>query len=64
MKTSELRDKSVEDLQKEHLSVLKELFNLRMQKSSGQPPQGKLFRTAKLTIARIKTLLLQKGVRI
>lgn len=64
MKTSELREKSVEDLRKEHLSVLKELFNLRMQKSSGQPPKAKLFRDAKLTIARIKTLLLQKGVRI
>lgn len=61
MKAKELREKSTEELQKELLSILRELFNLRVQKGSGQPPKPHLFKKAKLNIARIKTVLKEKG---
>lgn len=64
MKVTELRSKSVEELLKEKLALLKELFNLRMQKSVGQPPKPHLFRKVKLMIARIKTILHEKGYRV
>jgi len=36
MKASELRNKSVAELEEELLSLRKEQFNLRMQKATGQ----------------------------
>lgn len=61
MKATELRDKSVVELGKELLALLKERFNLRMQKGAGQPPKSHLFKRVKLGIARIKTILKEKG---
>jgi large subunit ribosomal protein L29 len=61
MKVSELREKSVEDLTKELLALMKERFNLRMQKGAGQPLKSHLFKKVKLGIARIKTILKEKG---
>lgn len=61
MKATELRKKSVEELTKELLALLKERFNLRIQKGTGQPPKGHLFKKVKLDIARIKTILKEKG---
>jgi large subunit ribosomal protein L29 len=61
MKANELRNKSVDELNKELLASLRELFNLRIQKGTGQPPKGHLFKKAKSTIARIKTILTEKG---
>ena len=46
MKASELREKSVDDLNKELMELLREQFNLRMQKGTGQlarPHQMNLF---------------------
>ncbi len=62
MKASELRAKSVDELKTELLNLLKEQFNLRMQKSMGQPPKSNLFKQVKSGIARIKTLLTEKAV--
>lgn len=64
MKASELRKKSVEELAKELLALLKERFNLRIQKGSGQTPKAHLFKKVKLDIARIKTILKEKGSRV
>lgn len=64
MKASELRNKSIEELSKELLALLRERFNLRIQKGTGQPPKGHLFRKVKLDIARIKTILKEKGSRV
>ena len=64
MKASELRNKSVEELNKELFALLKELFNLRMQKGVGQPSKAHLFKKVKLDIARIKTILHEKGARV
>jgi large subunit ribosomal protein L29 len=42
MKATELRDKSVEELNKELIDLLKEQFNLRMRKATGQLNQSHL----------------------
>ncbi len=62
MKTSELREKSVDELQSEMTALLKEQFNLRMQRGSGQDVKPHLFKNAKRGVARIKTLINQKAV--
>jgi len=59
MKASELKDKSVEELQAELLGLLREQFNLRMQQSSGQLAQTHLLREVRRNIARVKTVISQ-----
>ena len=61
MKASELRGKSVEELNKELLGLLKEQFNLRLRKSTGQLNQSHLIRQNRRDIARIKTVLTKKA---
>lgn len=61
MKASELREKSVEDLNKQLIELLKEQFNLRMQKSTGQLSQTHLTGQVRRDIARVKTLLTEKA---
>ena len=61
MKTSELKDKSVEELQTTLVSLTKDQFNFRMQKSTGQLGQTHLLKTVKKDIARVKTVLNQKS---
>ena len=61
MNTSELKSKSIKELQGELLALLKEQFNLRIQRGVGQQaPQSHLFRKARRQIARIKTILREK----
>ena len=60
MKMSELKDKSVEDLNTELVEQLKSQFKLRMQLSTGQLEQTHLLKQTRRDIARIKTLLKQK----
>ena len=57
MKATELRDKSVEELNKELIDLLKEQFNLRMQQATGQQAQTHQFGAIRRDIARIKTVL-------
>jgi large subunit ribosomal protein L29 len=61
MKTNELREKSVEDLNKELLDLRSEQFKLRMQKSTGQLGQSHLLKQNQRDIARVKTVLTQKA---
>ena len=61
MKANELREKSVEELNTQMMSLLKEQFNLRMRKSTGQLNQGHLLRNVRRDIARVKTVLNQKA---
>ncbi len=61
MNTVELREKSVDELNQELLDLLKEQFNLRMQKSSGQLAQSHLLGQVRRDIARIKTVLNEKA---
>jgi large subunit ribosomal protein L29 len=60
MKASELRDKSVEELNGELLKLREEQFKLRMAKSTGQLGQTHLLKLTKQDIARVKTALNQK----
>ena len=62
MKASELRDKSVEELQGELKAQLETQFKLRMQKSTGQLAQTHKMNETRKNIARIKTVLNQKAV--
>jgi len=61
MKASELREKSVEELNGVLLDQLKEQFKLRLQASTGQLTQSHLLTQASKDIARIKTALSQKA---
>jgi large subunit ribosomal protein L29 len=61
MKASELRNKSTDELNQELLGLLKEQFNLRLRKSTGQLNQSHLLRQTRRDIARIKTVLTQKA---
>ena len=60
MKANELRSKSVDELKQEHLLLLKEQFNLRMQKSSGQLSKTHEVRRVRKTIAKVLTVLNEK----
>ncbi len=62
MKAIELRDKSLEELQTSLLTLLKDQFNLRMQKATGQLAQSHLLRQVRRDIARVKTVLNEKQV--
>jgi large subunit ribosomal protein L29 len=61
MNAKELRQKSAEELQTELVATLKEQFNLRMQRVMGQPPKPQLLSQARLKVARIKTIMTEKG---
>lgn len=60
MKASELREKSVNELQMELDSQLEAQFKLRMQLSTGQLQQTHKMKEVRRDIARIKTLLNEK----
>lgn len=61
MKGSELSEKTVEELNGDLLSQLKEQFKLRMQASTGQLTQTHLLSQVRKDVARIKTVLRQKA---
>jgi large subunit ribosomal protein L29 len=60
MKTTELRKKTTDQLNSELEALLKEQFNLRMQKGVGQTPAPHLFGNVRKQIARVKTILTEK----
>ena len=60
MKASELREQSVEELQKTLLTLTKDQFRYRMEQSTGQLGQSHLLKAVKKDIARVKTLLVEK----
>ncbi len=60
MNANELREKSSEELNKTLLVLLKEQFNLRMQKGLGEMPRPHLLKQVRRDIARIKTMMSEK----
>ncbi|PCI22094.1 MAG: 50S ribosomal protein L29 [Piscirickettsiaceae bacterium] len=60
MKASELREKTVADLNNLLLELRKEQFNLRMQSATGQLNQVDQFGKVRGDVARIKTVLNEK----
>ena len=61
MLAKELRDKSVDDLKADLLSLKKEQFNLRFQAASGELENTARMRVVRRDIARIKTVMRQKS---
>lgn len=61
MKASELREKSVAELNEELKGLLREQFNLRMQQGTGQLSQPHRVKVVRRDIARIKTILTEKA---
>ena len=55
MKASELRDKSQTELRETLNELLKEQFNLRMQRGTGQLARPHLMKEVRRNIARVKT---------
>lgn len=60
MNTKDLRGKDVAELETLKLEILREHFNLRMQKGSGQLSQKHLLRNARRNVARIETIITEK----
>ena len=60
MKIEEYRKKTNEELKNELNNLVKERFNLRIQRGSGLNPKPHLFAINKKSIARIKTILNEK----
>ena len=61
MKAAELRTRNPSELQELLLELLREQFNLRMQKGSGQLGNPSRFKAVRREIARIKTVLNEKA---
>jgi large subunit ribosomal protein L29 len=57
MKANELRKKSAVELKTELQGLLREQFNLRMQKGTGQLSSPARFKAVRKDIARVKTVL-------
>ncbi len=60
MKANDLRAKDASELNKELTEKLREQFNLRMQRGSGQLTRTHQLKEVRRTIARIKTILNEK----
>ncbi|NVJ51673.1 MAG: 50S ribosomal protein L29 [Gammaproteobacteria bacterium] len=61
MKATDLREKSVDELNAELVALSKEQFNLRMQHATGQLDQTHQLKQVRRNIARVKTVLNQKA---
>jgi len=63
MKASELKKKSVAELHQELLSLSKAQFGLRMQLATQQLGNTSQLNKVRRDIARVKTVLTEKGVQ-
>ena len=63
MKASELRTKSVDELKKELLDLLKAQFGLRMQIATQQLSNTSQMSKVRGDIARVRTLIREKAVQ-
>lgn len=61
MRANELKQKSVAELNQELESLLREGFNLRMQKGTGRLTQTHQLRSNRRNIARVKGILKEKA---
>ena len=61
MIASELKEKSVDELQAELVELRKEQFNLRMQRATAQTEQTHTLKNVRRDVARVKTVLNQKN---
>jgi len=63
MSAKMLKDKSIDELNQQLLDLLREQFNLRMQKGMGESPRPHLYKKVRREIARVKTMINQKEQR-
>ena len=63
MKASELRAKTAADLDQELTDLLRAQFSLRMQKATQQLSNNSQLRKVRRDIARVRTVMHQKGQR-
>jgi large subunit ribosomal protein L29 len=61
VKTAELRDKSVDELNTRERDLNEQLFKLRFQRATGRIENPNKIREVKREIARIKTLLNERS---
>lgn len=57
MKTSDLRKKSVVELEKDLISLRDEQFKIQMKRSTGQLSNNHMLKQARRDVARIKTVI-------
>lgn len=60
MKASELREKSIDELQKDEQDLRRELFNLRFQNATGEIQNPSRIRDARKDLARTITVITEK----
>ena len=61
MKVKDLRDKTVDELRQQERDLAEQLFALRLQKVTGQLEKPAKVRTARKDLARVLTVLREKG---
>ncbi|HEX9986679.1 MAG TPA: 50S ribosomal protein L29 [Thermoanaerobaculia bacterium] len=61
MKTTELRDKSVDELNQRERDLREQLYKLRFQRATGRLENPMKMREVKREIARIKTLVVERS---
>ncbi|MBX9636756.1 MULTISPECIES: 50S ribosomal protein L29 [Nitrosomonas] len=61
MKVSELKEKSISELNKELISLLRVQFSLRMQLATQQLSDTSRMKIIRKDIARVKTIMTQKA---
>jgi large subunit ribosomal protein L29 len=62
MKISEIKDLSIDELKQKEKSLAEELFNLRFRFATGQLDSTAVLKNTRKDIARVKTVLREKGV--
>ena len=62
MKAKELRELTVEELRQRFADTRRELFDLRVQKSTGRLERPLRLRTLRRDIARIETLMAERNI--
>lgn len=63
MKTNEMRELSLEELERKLIDLKQEMFNLRFQHASGQLENPRKLGQARKTIARAKTIIRQTQLK-
>ena len=63
MKANELKEKSVEQLNEVLVDLLKQQFGLRMQQATGQLGKTSEIKRVRRDIARVKTVISEKGTK-
>ncbi len=62
MKTKDLRDLSIEELKQKEEEFNQELFNLKIQKATGQLGNTAIIGKTKKDLARVKTVLRESAL--